>query len=193
MAFHRWQSQVRKNLVCLFPLLLLGACAEQQTPFKASDMPRFDAEELAVGRSVWMGTCRNCHLLGVAGAPAVTDYQAWSPRIAKGQQLLYASALDGIREGEGEIRMPPRGGNPRLSEDQVKRHLFWGDYWILDLGEEYEYAVIGMPSRKHAWILSRIVQLSPEVRSHIRQVLIRAGYDPKKLEETQHKKPLKTE
>lgn len=72
-------------------------------------------------------------------------------------------------------------------------NLFWGDYWILDLGDEYEYAVVGMPSRKYAWILSRTVQLSPEVWSHIRQVLTLAGYDPKKLVETQHKEPLKTE
>ncbi len=118
---------MRKNLLCLFMLLLLGACAEQQTAFKASDMPRFDAEALSMGRSVWMGTCRNCHLLGVAGAPAVTNYQAWSPRMAKGKQLLYVSALNGVRDGQGEIRMPRRGGNPRLSEDQVKRAV---DYMV---------------------------------------------------------------
>lgn len=32
---------------------------------------------------------------------------------------------------------------------------FYGDYWILDLGQNYEYAVVGDPSRKYLWILSR--------------------------------------
>jgi lipocalin len=42
-----------------------------------------------------------------------------------------------------------------------------------------------MPSRKYAWILSRTVKLSPVQWSHIRQVMVRAGYDPDKLVETQ--------
>lgn len=32
---------------------------------------------------------------------------------------------------------------------------FYGDYWILELGQDYEYAVVGDPSRKYLWILSR--------------------------------------
>ena len=116
-----------KPVLSLPLILLLGACAEQQPAFKAGDMPRFDDVDLAMGRSVWMGTCRNCHLLGVAGAPAVTDYPAWSPRIVKGNELLYNSALGGVRGQQGEIRMPPRGGNTRLSDEQVKRAV---DYMV---------------------------------------------------------------
>jgi apolipoprotein D and lipocalin family protein len=36
---------------------------------------------------------------------------------------------------------------------------FSGDYWILEVGSEYEYAVIGHPSRLYFWILSRAPQL----------------------------------
>lgn len=32
---------------------------------------------------------------------------------------------------------------------------FWGDYWIIDLGADYEYAFVGHPSRDYLWILSR--------------------------------------
>lgn len=41
---------------------------------------------------------------------------------------------------------------------KLKVTFFWpfsGDYWILDLGPNYEYAVVGDPSRKYLWILSR--------------------------------------
>ena len=98
-------------------------------------------------------------------------------------------------EARGVARIVDTATNAKLEVSFVSVfgwNLFWGDYWILDLGDEYEYVVIGMPGRKYAWILSRTVQLSPEVRSHIRQVLIRAGYDPKSLVETQHKEPQKT-
>jgi hypothetical protein len=30
-----------------------------------------------------------------------------------------------------------------------------GDYWILEVGSNYEYAVVGHPSRAYFWILSR--------------------------------------
>jgi cytochrome c5 len=90
-------------------------------------MPRFADENLAKGRGVWMGTCRNCHLLGVSGAPAVTDSAAWAPRIEKGISVLYHSALNGIKGEDGNFRMPPRGGNDRLKDDEVRRAV---DYMI---------------------------------------------------------------
>jgi apolipoprotein D and lipocalin family protein len=31
----------------------------------------------------------------------------------------------------------------------------YGDYWILEVGDDYEYAVVGHPSRDYLWILSR--------------------------------------
>ena len=32
---------------------------------------------------------------------------------------------------------------------------FYGNYWIIDLGEDYEYAVVSEPQRQYLWILSR--------------------------------------
>jgi len=100
-----------------------------------------------------------------------------------------------IDEAHGVARIVDTSTNAKLEVSFVSVfgwNLFWGDYWIFGLGDEYEYAVVGMPSRKYAWILSRTVQLSPEVWSHIQQVLIGAGYDPEKLLKTQHKETLKT-
>jgi cytochrome c5 len=95
-------------------------------------MPRFTEQQLAKGRAVWMGTCRNCHLLGISGAPAVTDADAWSSRIAKGNRALYQSAILGIRDEDGRYRMPPRGGNPRLQDVQVRQAV---DYMLASVRE----------------------------------------------------------
>jgi len=35
----------------------------------------------------------------------------------------------------------------------------WGDYWILDLTEDYAAALVGTPSREYLWVLSRTPQL----------------------------------
>lgn len=56
-------------------------------------------------------------------------------------------------------------------------HLFAGDYWIIDLGPEYEYAVVGHPSRSIGWILSRTPSLSPDVLRGIAERLEAKGYD----------------
>jgi cytochrome c5 len=83
-------------------------------------MPRFADPVLAEGRSVWMGTCRACHLMGAAGAPAVTDYDNWEPRIAKGLRALFESPIHGIKGDDGKYKMPPRGGNDRLTDRQIE-------------------------------------------------------------------------
>ena len=114
--------------ILFFSALAVVGCTEQGGDSnRIIEMPRFSDAQLAKGRAAWMGTCRNCHLLGVSGAPAVTDYATWAPRIAKGREALHGSALSGIRDSDGNIRMPQRGGNPRLSDEQVKQAV---DYMV---------------------------------------------------------------
>jgi apolipoprotein D and lipocalin family protein len=38
---------------------------------------------------------------------------------------------------------------------------YTGDYWILEIGANYEYAVVGHPSRLYWWLLSRTPSLDP--------------------------------
>ena len=114
--------------------LLLMACSGEDPSGQgaAPEMPRFSEEALGKGRGIWMGTCRNCHLLGISEAPAVTDFTAWQPRIAKGRPALYQSALNGIKGPDGAYRMPPRGGNPQLKDEQVRLAV---DYMVASVKE----------------------------------------------------------
>ncbi len=116
-----------KHLIILAAIGLAGCGQTEDTAPKAPEMPRFADENLAKGRGIWMGTCRNCHLLGISGAPAVTDYAAWEPRIAKGKTALYHSALNGVKGTDGKYRMPPRGGNSQLIDEQVRMAV---DYMV---------------------------------------------------------------
>jgi cytochrome c5 len=83
-------------------------------------IPSFESAELQQGRAVWMQVCRNCHLMGVAGAPSISDYPAWQDRISTERSQLYDNAINGIGS-DGAWTMPPRGGNASLSDGDVKR------------------------------------------------------------------------
>jgi cytochrome c5 len=70
------------------------------------------------GQQVYQATCVACHGAGIAGAPKVEDKGQWAARIAKGVDALYASAVKGVQGSAGV--MPPRGGNPALSDAELR-------------------------------------------------------------------------
>lgn len=68
--------------------------------------------------------------------------------------------------------------------------FFWpfkGDYWIIDLDRDYEYAVVGHPSRDYTWILSRDAELEESTYVAILKRLLEKHYDVSRLIKTLHK------
>lgn len=61
---------------------------------------------------------------------------------------------------------------------------FWGDYWIVDLGQNYEYAVVGHPGRDYLWILSRTPTMEESVYQGILNRLQTKGYPLDRLQKT---------
>jgi apolipoprotein D and lipocalin family protein len=59
-----------------------------------------------------------------------------------------------------------------------------GDYWVLYLDDEYEYALIGQPSRNYLWILCRQTQMDEEIYNKLVEKAVEAGYDVSKLHRT---------
>ncbi len=64
---------------------------------------------------------------------------------------------------------------------KLKVMFFWpfrGDYWVIELGDNYEYAVVGEPKRGFLWILSRTQKMEQPVLDGIYQRLQTLhGYD----------------
>lgn len=54
---------------------------------------------------------------------------------------------------------------------------FWGDYWILDLAEDYSLSLVGEPSGRYLWILSRTPTISDETKNKVLSKLTAIGYD----------------
>jgi len=61
---------------------------------------------------------------------------------------------------------------------------FTADYWIIELCPEYSWAVVGQPSRKNLWILSRSPKLEDETYAEIVGRLAKHGYDAGRLRRT---------
>lgn len=67
------------------------------------------------GEAVYTEVCSACHASGALGAPKYGNKADWSKRIAQGYDTLIKHATEGLRS------MPPRGGNPDLSDIELAR------------------------------------------------------------------------
>ena len=74
------------------------------------------------GATIYQNLCGGCHTAGVAGAPKLVA-AAWTARIAQGMDVLHAHAIEGY-QGDAGI-MPPKGGNPALTDEQVVATVDW--------------------------------------------------------------------
>jgi cytochrome c5 len=80
------------------------------------------------GKDVVDSLCISCHGTGAGGAPKIGDTKAWAKRASQGLTGLTRSALDGIRQ------MPPHGGNPNLTDNEIERAITYmvnqsGGHW----------------------------------------------------------------
>jgi apolipoprotein D and lipocalin family protein len=58
---------------------------------------------------------------------------------------------------------------------------FYGDYWIIKLGMDYEYAVVGTPNLKYLWILSRTPRIDNKLFSELTEFAKSKGFDTNRL------------
>jgi len=65
-------------------------------------------------------------------------------------------------------------------------HGFHGDYWILEVGDAYDHAVVGHPSREYLWILSRTTSLDPTLQDGLLERARAEKFDVERLEYTRH-------
>ena len=63
----------------------------------------------------------------------------------------------------------------------------WGDYWILALGPDYTWSVVGTPSREYLWILSRTPAMSASSYAQAIEIAKGNGFDTSRLVKTPQK------
>ncbi len=88
------------------------------------------------GKDVVDTVCTSCHSKGANGAPKIGDKQAWSKRASQGLSGLTKHALEGIR------KMPSHGGNPTLTDFEIKRAVTYmvnqsGGHWTEPIDKKH--------------------------------------------------------
>jgi len=81
---------------------------------KVQEAVPMGSSDLAAGKDIYDKNCSVCHKLGVAGAPKTGDKAAWAPHIASGVDHLTERAITGVGA------MPPKGGNAKLTDAEVR-------------------------------------------------------------------------
>jgi len=83
---------------------------------------------------------------------------------------------------KGKAFVEKGSGNAKL-----KVQFFWpfkGKYWIIDLADDYSYAVVSHPNKKYLWILSRTPKMDNAVYEQILSRLKEKGFDLTKVQST---------
>jgi apolipoprotein D and lipocalin family protein len=83
---------------------------------------------------------------------------------------------------KGKAFVEKDSGNAKL-----KVQFFWpfkGKYWIIDLANDYSYAVVSHPNKKYLWILSRTPKMGDVIYRQIIARLEEKGFDLTKLRVT---------
>jgi cytochrome c5 len=100
-----------------------AAMAAAQDAAKAAAAAQVAYGGTTDGKTIFGNLCHSCHETGAGGAPRITDKGAWSPRVAEGLDTLVKHAIEGFTGKSGV--MPAKGGNPALTDEQVKATVQW--------------------------------------------------------------------
>jgi apolipoprotein D and lipocalin family protein len=100
------------------------------------------------------------------------------------ENRCYRDSLNGEKSYiKGKAFVVKGTGNAKL-----KVQFFWpfrGKYWIIDLADDYSYAVVSHPNQEYLWILSRTAIIDESVYNEIKSRLKEKGFDLSKLQITQ--------
>ena len=80
-----------------------------------------------------------------------------------------------MREAVGMAHIADSNTNAKL-----KVTFFWpfyGNYWIVSLGDDYEYALVSEPKRQYLWVLSRKPTMDKRKYSKLVESLAKRNFD----------------
>jgi apolipoprotein D and lipocalin family protein len=94
-----------------------------------------------------------------------------------------------VREDGGREVATGTAWQPDPPEGRLKVRFFWpfsGDYWIIDLDPDYQWALVGEPDRDNLWVLARQPQMEEAQLQRILETARHEGYDLEGLIRTPH-------
>lgn len=85
-------------------------------------------QQQSTAQEIYEGSCAACHGQDGEGEfPGVPDFSVQQNLLAKPRSILLKNILEGFESPNSSMAMPPRGGNPDLSINEIEQSL---DYLI---------------------------------------------------------------
>ncbi|MCX2743631.1 lipocalin family protein [Mangrovivirga sp. M17] len=162
-----------KNIVVPFLLLLLFSCNESSNENDPLETVSVDLEKYT-GRWYEIASFPNTFQEGCSCTYA--EYTKKEDYIQ-----VYNHCLQ-----DGEVSDISGKAFP-AGEGKLKVQFFWpfkGDYYVIDIGQNYEYAMVGAPSRGSLWILSRTRDMDDELYDRLLKLAESKGFDTSDLQKT---------
>lgn len=98
----------------------------------------------------------------------------------------YKNGLNGkLSVAEGKAKIPDKSQPGKLKVSFF--WIFYGDYYVLELDDNYQYVMIGSSSPKYFWILSRTPQMDEATYNMLLEKARKRGYNLDKLEKVLQK------
>lgn len=153
----------------------LAGCSEEPLDVVSGvELQRFQGKWYEIGK-LPRPTQADCH-----GTTAFYTQRAGGLDITNECRL---GSLDGeLKSATARGEVPDASVPAKLSVDFGG---IFGDYWIIDLGEKYEFAVVGHPTRDYLWILSRTPSLDGATLDGILERARTNGFDTGRIEYTE--------
>jgi apolipoprotein D and lipocalin family protein len=185
-----------------FMAALIMACgvwsAAAQTPSLAVPLAPIQSIDLARYQGVWhqvalypnrfqkmcASNTRATYALQEGGTVRVTN-QCRNTEGREVQAVGQARPVRAATLNQGQLAPPQL--QVRFAPEWLSWLPFvWGDYWVIQLADDYRYAVVGEPQREFLWVLARSTELAAIDWAAIESRLKEQGYDPARLVREKH-------
>ncbi|MDQ5986151.1 MAG: Outer membrane lipoprotein Blc [Syntrophus sp. SKADARSKE-3] len=167
------------RLILILTLVVsLASCIDENKYPPLSNVPKVDINRYS---GLWYEIARIDHSFQKDCVASTAEYSLRDDGYIKVVNKCRKKNLDGeVSSIEGKAWIIDKSSNAWL-----KVQFFWpfnGDYVIIGLDEkEYQYAVVGHPSRDYLWILSRKPRLDEGIYKKIMGDITKQGYDVQRI------------
>lgn len=167
--------------VVILVLLGLSACAKPPVN-RAADIPLTTEAQVDLDRYLgrWYEIARFPNSFEKNCEGVTAEYARRDDGLISVVNTCRKSGVDGKAEvANGRARVVDADTNAKLEVSFFGP--FWGDYWILDLDEDYSLSLVGEPQGRYLWVLARTPEISDEKRTSTLARLQALGYDTSAL------------
>jgi apolipoprotein D and lipocalin family protein len=178
-----YDVMMRKNiyllLISITSVFILSACANQPV-YRQSSSPLTSVSAVDLNR--YLGTWYEIYRLPnrFEGTDCVTVSAQYALKDDGNVSVLNTCLKkDGPKVANGIAKAVPGSNNSKLKVSFFRP--FYGDYWVIDLAEDYSWVLVGEPAGKYFWILARQKQLDSKSEEALLAKAEKLGYQRKDL------------